>query len=152
MSGLTNQESAIKVAEHFASISNEYAPVDFSRLPCYLPAPPPPQVEDHEVHAKLSKLKKTRSTLPIDIPNKLRRECSAFLTGPLTEIINDSLKKSLYPTIWKKEWVTPVPKITHPKVISDLRKISGTSDYSKVFEAFIKDWIMEDVSSKIDIG
>ena len=72
--------------------------------------------------------------------------------GPLTEIINDSLKKSLYPTIWKKEWVTPVPKITHPKVISDLRKISGTSDYSKVFEAFIKDWIMEDVSSKIDIG
>ena len=46
----------------------------------------------------------------------------------------------------------PVPKITHPKEISDLRKISSTSDYSKIFESFLKDWIMEDVANKIDIG
>ena len=48
--------------------------------------------------------------------------------------------------------ITPAPKITHPKVISDLRKISSTSDYSKVFESFIKDWILEDISEKMDIG
>ena len=45
-----------------------------------------------------------------------------------------------------------MPKVTHPKVISDLRKISGTSDYSKVYEGFLKDWIMEDVCNNIDIG
>ena len=33
-----------------------------------------------------------------------------------------------------------------------MRKISSTSDFSKLFESFLKDWIMEDVSEKIDIG
>ena len=41
---------------------------------------------------------------------------------------------------------------TNPQVITDLRKISCTSDYSKIFEGFLKDWIMEDVCEKIDIG
>ena len=48
--------------------------------------------------------------------------------------------------------VTPAPKITNPVEISDLRKISCTSDYSKVFEGYLKDWIMEDVCQNLDIG
>ena len=70
----------------------------------------------------------------------------------ITNIIYDSLSVSVYPRDWKLEWVTPVPKVTHPKVIKDLRKISSTSDYSKVYEGFLKEWIMEDVSRNIDIG
>ena len=50
------------------------------------------------------------------------------------------------------EWVTPAPKLTSPQDISDLRKISCTSDFSKLYEGFLKEWIMEDVSEKIDIG
>ena len=34
----------------------------------------------------------------------------------------------------------------------DLRKISSTSDASKVFEGFLKDWIVEDISDNIDEG
>ena len=82
----------------------------------------------------------------------MRQECALFLAGPLSNIINDSLSVSVYPRDWKLEWVTPVPKVTHPKVIKDLRKISSTSDYSKVYEGFLKEWIMEDVSRNIDIG
>ena len=48
--------------------------------------------------------------------------------------------------------MTPVPKTTDPKSIKDLRKISSTSDYSKLFESFIKDWIMEDIGANLDIG
>jgi hypothetical protein len=152
LSHLSNSEAAQKIAEHFAAISNEYSPVDNSQLPCFLPSLPPPKVDEYDVYMRLNRLKKTRSTLPIDIPEKIRRECSPFLAGPLTEIINSSLAQSQYPTVWKQEWVTPAPKISHPKVIKDLRKISGTSDYSKVFEGFLKDWIMEDVGKNIDIG
>ena len=36
--------------------------------------------------------------------------------------------------------------------IRDQCKISCTSDYSKLYEGFSKDWIMEDVSANIDIG
>ena len=116
------------------------------------PSPPPPQVEEFEVYEKLKRINKTRSTLPLDLPDKLRKECSLFLAGPLTSIINDSLRQSVYPAVWKQEWITPIPKITHPKQISDLRKISSTSDYSKLYEGFLKDWIMEDISNNLDIG
>ena len=48
--------------------------------------------------------------------------------------------------------VTHAPKVTDPKIIKDLRTISCTSDYSKLYEGFLKDWIMEDVNDNIDIG
>ena len=40
----SDQECAEKVAQHFASVSQEYEPVDKTCLPCYLPAEKPPQV------------------------------------------------------------------------------------------------------------
>ena len=43
---LPNKQCAQKIAEHYAAISNEYAPIDSTQLPSYLPAPPPPQVTD----------------------------------------------------------------------------------------------------------
>ena len=152
LSNFDNAECANKIAEHFASVSNEYSPVNNELLPCYLPALPPPQVTEHDVYLRLEKMKKTKSTLPIDIPEKLRRECSPHLAAPMSKIINDSLNQSVYPSLWKHEWVTPAPKISNPQEITDLRKISCTSDYSKLYEGFSKDWIMEDVSANIDIG
>ena len=149
-----NSECAQKIAQHFAAISNEYEPVDISQLPCYLPALPPPQLEEYEVYERINRIKKTKSTLPIDIhiPDKLRQECSPHLAAPLTTIMNNCLTQSVYPTLWKQEWVTPAPKITNPQTISDLRKISCTSDYSKTFEGFLKGWIIEDVCKNLDIG
>ena len=70
----------------------------------------------------------------------------------MTDIINTSLQQQVYPTLWKKELITPVPKVTHPKQLKDLRKISSTSDFSKVFEGFLRDWLMEDILDNIDPG
>ena len=152
LEGLTNKESATKIAESFAAISNEYLPLDVSLLPSFLPAPPPRQLEEYIVYKRLSEQKKTKSTLPIDIPATLRKEFAPELAGPLTDIMNKCLQEQYYPRLWKHEWVTPVPKVTNPKVLKDLRKISCTSDFSKLFEGFLKDWILEDISNKIDIG
>ena len=49
ISELNNYEAAQKIGEHFATISNEYQPIDNSQLPCYLPAPEPPQVTEYDV-------------------------------------------------------------------------------------------------------
>ena len=119
LSELNNLQAAQKIAEHFSSISNEYSPIDHTQLPCYLPAPPPPVVEEYDVYLRLNRIKKTRSTLPIDIPDSIRKECSAMLAGPVSSIINTSFSQGLYPSIWKQEWVTPAPKITHPQTIKD---------------------------------
>ena len=49
LAGVNNTEAAQIIAQHFASVSNEYSPVDQTRLPCYLPALPPPVVEEYDV-------------------------------------------------------------------------------------------------------
>ena len=87
LSNLSNKESANKIAEHFAAISNQYLPIDNAQLPCYLPAPQPPQVEEMDVYYRIKGMKKTKSTLPIDIP------------APLTTIINNSLTDAVYPAL-----------------------------------------------------
>ena len=71
-------EQADLIAMHFAKISQTYEPVNFSKLPTYLPSQKPPQVTEIEVFQKLKKLKNTLSTHPIDLPQKLRREYSIF--------------------------------------------------------------------------
>ena len=75
-----------------------------------------------------------------------------MLAGPVSSIINTSLTQGLYPSIWKQDWVTPAPKVNHLQTIEDSRKMSGTSDYSKLYEGYLKDWIMEDISPNLDIG
>ena len=55
-----------------------------------------------------------------------------------------------WPTLWKHEWVVPAPKTNNPKVLKDLRKISLTSEFSLIFEGIFKDWILADISPKID--
>ena len=109
-------------------------------------------IDEYEVYTRIIRLKKSKTTLPIDIPAKLRQECAPHLAAPLTTIYNQSLSQGIYPDRWKFEWVTPAPKISEPETISDLRKIACTSDYSKLFEGFLKDWILEDISCNIDIG
>ena len=152
LDGIDNQQGAELIAQHFASIANEYAPLNVSLLPAYLPAPKPPQVTEYSVYKRIEKLKNTRSTLGIDLPNKVRKAFSVELATPVSHLINSSLMQQIYPSLWKEELVTPVPKILYPKVFKDLRKISSTSDFSKVFEGYLKDWIMEDISPNIDIG
>ena len=124
--------------------------MDPSQLPCYLPAPPPPKVTEMEILKRLKKLKNTKSTYPIDLPSKLRQEYEYFLTLPLKEIINSCFEAQTFPSLWKVEYVTPLAKCKIVKSYNQLRKISATSDYSKLLEGIIKDYILEDIESKMD--
>ena len=42
--------------------------------------------------------------------------------------------------------------VTKPMVIDDLRKISCTSDFSKIYEGFIKEFILADIYENVDLG
>jgi hypothetical protein len=152
LKGLSDAECAEAVGQGFSSVSSQYQPLDHAQLPAYLPALPPPQVKEYEVYNKLLRSKSTKSTLPIDLPNKLRKEVAAELAVPLTNIINACLTQGRWPALWKREWVCPVPKIPEPKILKDVRKVACTSDYNKVLESFIKDWILKDISGKLDIS
>jgi hypothetical protein len=150
LDGLNDQQCANAIAQHFASVSNQYEPVDFNQLPAFLPALPAPQMEEHEIYLKLKRLKNTKSTLPVDLPNKLRNEVMVELAAPMTNIINTCLSSGSYPALWKREWVTPVPKVKDPDLITDVRKIAGTSDFNKVLESCLKDILMQDIYPNMD--
>ena len=48
------------------------------------------------------------------------------------------------------ELVTPVPKKNKElEKLSDMQKIASTSDFSKVFEKFLKEWIIKDISDNL---
>ena len=50
--------------------------------------------------------------------------------------------------------MTPVPKTAphQPKDCTEIRKIASTSDFSKLFEVFLRKWIVEDIDKNIHIN
>ena len=90
------------------------------------------------------------STHPLDLPQKLRREYQVFLTLPLKDIFNTCLNEQIYPDLWKVEYVTPLQKVPEVYELSQIRKIACTSDTSKLFEGFLKEWILNDIEDNLD--
>ena len=50
----------------------------------------------------------------------------------------------------KIEYVTAIPKTQNVTKFFELRKIAGTSDYSKLYESFLKQWILNDIEDYLD--
>ena len=57
LKGLDNQQAAEEVAEYFSRVSQEYSPLDVSKLPAYLPAQEILQVDENDVAERLFRLK-----------------------------------------------------------------------------------------------
>ena len=151
LKGLSDQEAVEEVARSMAEVSQSYQHIDFSQLPCYLPAQAPEQVTVYEVLEKVRAINNTRSTLPIDLPDRLRKECAIDIAEPMCDIINSCLSNQVFPKMWRREWVSAAPKPNRDlHTCSDLRKLASTSDYSKLYEKFLMKWITEDIWNKID--
>ena len=151
LDGMESQAQVEAVAKYFSEVSCQYSPVDLTKLPSFLPAEESPQLQVYHMWNKIKCQKKTKSTLPIDIPEGLRKEIAEFLAEPLTNIFNTCLKEGKYPKLWKQEYVTPVPK--HNKTLEtlkDLRKIASTSDHSKIYEFFLLDLINQDILTNLN--
>ena len=85
-----------------------------------------------------------------DVPAKVLKKFAGFLCGPLTEIINNCIQSGTWPDYLKHEVVTPIPKIPNPKVLEDLRNISGLLNINKVMEKVTSKWILSDMQAKMD--
>ena len=150
---MSDKECAEAVAQSFASVSQEYSPVDSAQLPSFLPEGRPEEVTVFQVIDSIKKIGKTKLTLPIDIPDQLRVECAVDLAEPLTDIFNFCLRDGVFPVMWRREWCTPVPKPKdggNLKTCDDVRKVALTSDCAKIFESHLRGWVTEDIGNKIN--
>ena len=93
-------------------------------------------MEEAEVELELRVLKTNKATGSDNLPNSLLR-CISFLLAPqLCHIFNSSILTGVFPQLWKKAFIIPIPK-TNPAQIEKLRPISLLPNVSKIFEKLL---------------
>ena len=89
---LTDKDQAEVIADKFAKVSQEYEPLEKEDIDIpEFDASSIPSFTADQVQQKLLKLKTNKSVPPGDIPPKLIKMFSAFLSVPLSHIINCSI-------------------------------------------------------------
>ena len=145
--GVDKESVAAEVAAYFNRISNEFKPLE----PCQIPMTYHRDLAlltVEEVEILLVKAKKTKSMVGGDIFPCLINDCSRYLAAPLSEVFNSILTSFVWPVSWKKEYVTTIPKKGIPEELADLRNISCTAFFSKVFEGHLLKLIKSEISLK----
>ena len=141
---LADGDIATELAEHFNSISCEFDGLDPTRIPNIEPGYLP-YLSIPDVVARVLKFRKPKSKVKGDIFPNLVNRVAPSLSIPLTHIFNAITISHEWPALWKVEYVTPIPKKGSPQTPNDLRNISCTQLFSKIYESFILEWVTSQV-------
>ena len=144
--GQDDQSVADRLADHFNSVSQEFTGLDKDLVPDPGGPPLPPLTLD-EVAKMLRSFRKPKSMVKGDVFPCLVSPLADCLAEPLTNIYNCMSETQEWPSTWKREYVTAIPKAPHPESPNDLRNISCTQLFSKVYEAFL----LKHISSRVGI-
>ena len=147
----SDEEQCELIADKFAEVSNLYEPLKRDKIvfPSFSRKDLPVFTEVNVIEA-IKALDSSKSTQKLDIPAKVLKYFSGKISKPLTKIINNCIQQGVWPSIYKSEIVTPVPKVPNPQSIDDLRNISGLMNLNKVLEKLICPLIVNDMKSSLD--
>ena len=151
----SDQQSVEAIADHFASISQDYQPLKVEKLPervksKLLSGDSPPVFSEYEVWCQIVSAKKPKSGVANDLPRQIVMEFSPELASPLQKLVNSIFQTGEWPENWKLEQITPIPKVPAPENENDLRPISLTPFFSKVTEQFVVKWLLKYIGDEID--
>ena len=133
---LTEEESAERIASHFALISQELPPLDEEYVPTRVQTKLkstecPPIISDYEAYRKIREAKKPKPGVPNDLPKVIVQEFGPELANPICRIIHNIAQSGRWPTQWKLEYVSAIGKVPLPQSEDELRPISLTSFLAK---------------------
>ena len=100
--------------------------------------------EIYQIAAKLKKFRKPNSRVKGDIPPVLINEVADFLAIPLHYIFSRVYQDLEWPTLWKNETVSIIPKNAAPADVSQLRNMSCTPLFSKLLESFVLEQLKQE--------
>ena len=160
--GLTAQQSADRLAEHFSAISKTVEPLDMSQ---FCPAlrlalklgkydKNKPVLTQHQVYMKMCRVNKPKSAVAGDVPREIIKQFSFEYAKPVTQIFNQVIQSDQWPRQWKTEQTIVLSKCKArmPQNEDDLRTISKTQWLSKVLENILGDYILPVVDEYLDPG
>ena len=108
-------------------------------------------IQPSKVSEVLKSINRNAATVSNDIPIKLFVEFSYELSLPLTHIINSMFEQQIYPQLWKKEMITPVPKVNGTvTAIKELRPISCLLSCARVADKILSEYILSDMGVHFD--
>ena len=159
--GLTAAQSADRIAQKFADISQEFPPLRVENLPSRVfqkikssEKINPPHISRGLVEEKISKAKMTKGGVPGDLPARIAKEFGPELAIPASRIFNKISQTGSWPARWKVEHGLPLNKVKpkQPEHEGELRIISLTAFLSKTYEKIVMDWLLHFIGSKIDVN
>ncbi len=104
------------------------------------------EVTEAQVHNLLRKLPAQKSPGFDEIPAKVYKFLADIIALPLTLIFNESLKKRIFPAVWKKGVMIAIPK-TNPPSIDKLRMITLLPAPAKILERIAMNSVMRHFES-----
>ena len=72
------------------------------------------------------------------------------LSLPLCNLINSMFEKGVYPLLWKREIITPIPKCFPATSVDQLRPISSICNFAKIADRILADKMTADMSKNRD--
>ena len=105
-------------------------------------------IEPYQIAAGLRSMKKPRSQIPGDIMPCLVSQLADIVAIPLAHIYNQVLGGQPWPSVWKEEVVTIIPKNSNPKSLAECHNLSCTSLFSKWLERLV----LGDIKKSVSLG
>ena len=141
----SEEELVEEIAVYFNSVTKDYqcvrpdlATKTYDR-PMY-------QLTPDMVERRIKTSKKPNSTVPGDLPPKLLSRLASTISAPVADIYNSVALYVDWPSQWKLEYQTIIPKCPSPEGMGQLRNLSCTNFLSKVLELFLIDSISSEIS------
>ena len=114
--GSEHQEVAEKTADFFTAIADNFVPLDRrggeKPTPNFI-------VEPEQVRKRLLTCRKPKGILEGDTWPNLVTGAAGYLSVPLAKIYNVCLQQCEWPSVWKLETVSVIPKKPHPTNLGD---------------------------------
>ena len=138
------EEAVETLAEYFNSVTSDHIPVDSKEKPVTYDRPIF-KLTREMIERRIKESRKPNSTVPGDVPPSVLTEVASVVAIPLESIYNTVPMQNEWPSEWKKEYQTIIPKKQNPQTMADLRNLSCTNFFSKVLESFVVDSIKSEI-------
>ena len=148
--GLSDQECAEKIADRIESITKNYTLIDYVGLRNkYRPGLEGLDMED--IVKAIANSNIPRGLHDLDPPRLVIKPLARLFAIPLTTIYNKCLREGVWPSLWKIEATSMLPKKKIIESAKDLRPIAITVVFSKILESIIRCWILSDIKDNLHL-
>ena len=155
---LSAEQSLEKIVTYFSELSSQHSPLCVENLPdrvqqkinSAINPEDLPEISAYQIWQIQKGRKKTQSSVPGELPPRLRNQFTVELCEPAALIFNKITRSAEWCEDWKIEYGTPLEKVTNPANEEQLRIISITHQLSITYERFILKWLLDYVGDKLD--